>query len=100
MIEKKNHFKKLKENLKDKSFWKQELKKISFSDILIWIAIILMFMASWQNIQAGNDPCSYCIIRNLPGGDMTCKEYFDTSRLNISFDNDESFKVGNIREAS
>lgn len=67
-------------NFKDKEFWKKELKKISISDILIWIAIILVFIASWQNINAGKDPCSYCMINrpDYEGGKITCKEYFNT----------------------
>jgi len=71
-------------NLKNKEFWKQDIKKIGISDILIWIAIFLMFMASWQNIQAGNDPCSYCIVNHLPGYDepITCREYFDNTITN------------------
>jgi len=78
-------------NVREKEFWKKEMKKISFSDILIWIAIVLLFLASWQNIQAGNDPCSYCVINNLPmeEGAITCKEYFsrteiDRTELNVS----------------
>lgn len=81
----KNHFNELKENIKTKDFWKKEVKKISLSDILIWIAIFLMFMASWNNIQAGKDPCSYCIVRNDPiKGDVNCKEYF-SSEINLGY---------------
>lgn len=65
--------------MKSKDFWKKELKTIRINDILIWIAVILMFMASYQNIQAGNDPCSYCIINNHPNydGPVSCREFFE-----------------------
>jgi len=91
----KNHF----NNLKTKDFWKKDIKKISISDILIWIAIFLMFMASWNNIQAGKDPCSYCIVRNDPvRGDITCKEYFN-QEINLSWIGDnENIKNYDFRE--
>lgn len=79
---KKPHF----SNLKKKDFWKAQIKEISISDILIWIAIALLFLASWQNIQAGRDPCSYCIINDPYQGEITCKEYFgeNIDGINVS----------------
>lgn len=94
----KHHFK----NLKNKEFWKRDIKRISISDILILIAIFLMFMASWNNIQAGNDPCSYCVINNLPEGDMTCREYFSIREINLTGleVHNESIKGYDFRETS
>jgi hypothetical protein len=79
----KSHFKLIKEKLTSKEFLIKELKSISFSDILIWIAIALLFIASWQNIQAGKDPCSYCFIKS-PTMKMTCKEYIEIINPDVS----------------
>ena len=69
--------------LKTKEFWIKEVKSINWSDVLIWIAIFLMFMASWQNIQAGKDPCNYCMVNGGPEGSVSCKEYFNQN-VNLS----------------
>lgn len=84
--------------MKSKEFWKKDVKEITLSDILIWIAIILMFVVSWNNIQAGRDPCSYCIVQNTDRGDVTCKEYFN-QEINLSWIGDnEDFKSDDFRE--
>jgi len=88
-------------NFKDKEFWKKELKKISLSDILIWIAIILVFVASWQNINAGNDPCSYCMMNrpDYEGGDISCRDYFNSGVSETDLETYEIFE-GNFNVTS
>jgi hypothetical protein len=67
--------------LKDKEFWKKELKNIKWSDLLIWLAIFLIFMGTYTYTQAGKDPCAYCMINREYEEDISCKDFFN-SKLN------------------
>jgi len=85
------------ENLKSLDFWKKEVKSIKLNDILIWIAIILMFLAAYQNIDAGRNPCEYCKV-NLPyeEGGMTCKEYFENYGTGANSDSEVNIENENF----
>lgn len=77
-------------NLKEVN-WKKELREIKLNDILIILAIILLFLFFIRVRDVYNDPCSYCVIKNSGMEPMTYKEYFNSSlkininELNLSF---------------
>lgn len=74
--------------LKDKEELKKEIKSIGLNDILIWTAILLMFLAAYQNIDAGKNPCEYCMINHYQGFEhISCKEYIEITGGRGGFEN-------------
>jgi hypothetical protein len=70
-------------NFRSKEWWKQELKSIKWTDVLIIIAFILLFLQVNQVKEIAQDPCSFCFINNFEGVQrQTCKEYIE-NRINI-----------------
>jgi len=74
--------------LKDKEELKKEIKAIGLNDILIWVAILLMFLAAHQNINAGNSPCDYCMINNYQGFEkISCREFIEITGNDRDYNN-------------
>lgn len=72
-------------NFRSKEWWKGEMKQINWTDILILIAFILLFLQTNSTREIAKDPCGYCVINNLnyEGERITCKDYI-RNRIQIN----------------
>jgi hypothetical protein len=76
-------------NFHSKEWWVQELKSINWTDVLIIIAFILLYLQVNQVKEIAQDPCSFCVINNFGGVErQTCKEYIE-KQINIGVKLDE-----------
>jgi len=85
----------LKERVINKDWWKKELKDFGWTNLLIIIAIILLFSAFLTYKEVIKDPCNFCYVDDpykIGGEGMTCKEYFDKPKINLNFSNNLEIK--------
>lgn len=86
----------LKEAIKNKKWWKQELKDFGFGNLLIIIAILLIFSGMYFEFGPKiKNPCDWCKvnIKDEIGNDYskTCTEWIEErygqKELNLEVDN-------------
>lgn len=85
-------------NFLSKEWWKEEFKSINWTDVLILLAFILLYLHVRQVQEVVNDPCSFCFINNFNGVEkQTCREYIN---LRVKLNLDEVIPNGKFTNLS
>lgn len=75
------------ENSQFKKILKKEFKNFNWTELLLLLALILMYFQSRYMMSVYKDPCSYCYVQQPNLERMTCKEYFNPIIDKFPFDN-------------
>lgn len=84
----------LKEAIKNRQWWKNEMKEIRLNDILIILAILLIFSGFYFEFAPKiKNPCDWCKIRTsytIGSETVTCSEYIERKqdselKLNLTY---------------
>lgn len=68
----------LKDNIKNKNWWKKELKDFGLNNLLIILAIILIFSGFYFEFAPKiRNPCDWCMIQVSGGKTISCSELVD-----------------------